>query len=183
VGERAELQPGAEVAAQAALRQQLSPAATEFTATKQAVEASWQALSGAEEAGQLALGEYLLKEVSKQRVGDRPDRCEPRAVKRRPKPHRLLMKPRAEARAVPAVLRLQATGRASARGFINKRWGFGRRFTARGSQRSAVAHPLLRHFLEEILPNANCPASSAPLSACHDASTACLVAVKLSCRG
>ena len=33
------------------------------------------------------------------RVGDRPDRCEPRAVKRRPKPLRYLTKPRAQARA------------------------------------------------------------------------------------
>ena len=32
-------------------------------------------------------------------IGDRPDRTEPRAVKRRPKPHDLLNKPRAEARA------------------------------------------------------------------------------------
>ena len=33
------------------------------------------------------------------RIGDRPDRVEPRAIKRRPKPHKLLTKPRAEARA------------------------------------------------------------------------------------
>jgi hypothetical protein len=33
------------------------------------------------------------------RVGNRPDRVEPRAVKRRPKPHPLLTKPRAQARA------------------------------------------------------------------------------------
>jgi hypothetical protein len=32
------------------------------------------------------------------RVGNRPDRVEPRAVKRRAKPHHLLAKPRAEAR-------------------------------------------------------------------------------------
>ena len=31
--------------------------------------------------------------------GDRPGRIEPRAVKRRPKPHALLTKPRAEAKA------------------------------------------------------------------------------------
>ncbi len=30
-------------------------------------------------------------------VGDRPNRVEPRAIKRRPKPQRLLTKPRAEA--------------------------------------------------------------------------------------
>ncbi len=32
-------------------------------------------------------------------VGDRPNRVEPRAIKRRPKPHRLLMQPRQQARA------------------------------------------------------------------------------------
>jgi putative transposase len=87
------------VAAQAALLHKHHPREISFTATKQAVEASWQALSVAEETARLGLGEYLLKEVSKQRVGDRPDRCEPRAVKRRPKQHRRLTKPRAQARA------------------------------------------------------------------------------------
>lgn len=32
-------------------------------------------------------------------VGNRPNRVEPRAIKRRPKEHRLLTKPRAQARA------------------------------------------------------------------------------------
>jgi hypothetical protein len=40
----------------------------------------------------------MLEMIGRQRVGDRPDRVEPRAVKRRPKPHDLLNKPRAEAR-------------------------------------------------------------------------------------
>ncbi|OUS12030.1 hypothetical protein A9Q89_07085 [Gammaproteobacteria bacterium 53_120_T64] len=39
---------------------------------------------------------YLM---AQRRVGQRPDRVEPRAVKRRPKPMPLLMKPREEARA------------------------------------------------------------------------------------
>lgn len=37
--------------------------------------------------------------IAQQRVGDRPGRIEPRAVKRRPKPYPLLTKPRAHARA------------------------------------------------------------------------------------
>jgi hypothetical protein len=41
----------------------------------------------------------LLAAIASHRVGDRPDRCEPRAVKRRPKPLRYLTKPRAQARA------------------------------------------------------------------------------------
>jgi hypothetical protein len=40
----------------------------------------------------------LLELIVKKRVGDRPDRYEPRAVKRRPKPHPLLRMPRSKAR-------------------------------------------------------------------------------------
>jgi hypothetical protein len=40
----------------------------------------------------------LLAAVAAHRVGDRPNRVEPRAVKRRPKPHKLLREPRAKAR-------------------------------------------------------------------------------------
>jgi hypothetical protein len=40
----------------------------------------------------------LIHLISRRRVGNRPDRYEPRAIKRRPKPHRLLRIPRAEAR-------------------------------------------------------------------------------------
>jgi len=39
----------------------------------------------------------LLELIGRKRVGDRPDRYEPRAVKRRPKPHPLLRMPREEA--------------------------------------------------------------------------------------
>jgi hypothetical protein len=87
------------VAAQAALLHGRHPREISFTATKQAVEASWQPLSRETLAKQLELGRHLLKELSKQRVGNRPNRCEPRAVKGRPKPHDLLMKPRKEAQA------------------------------------------------------------------------------------
>ena len=45
------------------------------------------------------LAAALWEAVVSHRVGDRPDRWEPRAVKRRPKPLRYLTKPRAEARA------------------------------------------------------------------------------------
>ena len=40
----------------------------------------------------------ILVALSGQCVGQRPGRCEPRAVKRRPKPHPLLKQPRQEAR-------------------------------------------------------------------------------------
>jgi len=42
--------------------------------------------------------EALLHAIAAQEVGDRPGRVEPRAIKRRPKPHDLLRQPRAEAR-------------------------------------------------------------------------------------
>lgn len=40
-----------------------------------------------------------LQHLAAHEVGHRPNRIEPRAVKRRPKPHALLMQPRAKARA------------------------------------------------------------------------------------
>jgi Transposase DDE domain len=91
------------VAAQAALLYQRHPRALSFTASKQALEGAWQTLSCMNAAEQLTLGSTLLRELSKQRVGERPNRCEPRAVKRRPKKQKLLTKPRAEAQA--ALLR------------------------------------------------------------------------------
>ncbi len=51
---------------------------------------------GASRRGELE--EELLRAIAAHRVGDRPDRIEPRAKKRRPKPHRLLTVPRREAR-------------------------------------------------------------------------------------
>jgi hypothetical protein len=42
----------------------------------------------------------LLELLARKRVGDRPDRYEPRAVKRRPKPHPLLRMPRKKAKAL-----------------------------------------------------------------------------------
>jgi putative transposase len=42
----------------------------------------------------------LVRLIGRKRVGDRPDRYEPRAVKRRPKPHPLLRMPRRKAKAL-----------------------------------------------------------------------------------
>jgi hypothetical protein len=87
------------VAAQAARRHGLPPRQISFEATRKAVESSWSVLSEAAPQKQLLLGRFLLKELSKKRVGNRPGRTEPRAVKRRPKQQRLLSKPRGEAKA------------------------------------------------------------------------------------
>jgi putative transposase len=108
------------VGAQAAQLHGRHPRAISFTAIKQAVEASWQPLSTAAPAAQLDLGRHLLKELSKQRVGDRPDRCEPRAVKRRPKQQALLTKPRAEAKAA-LLKKRRGSRRAAAQGGAPRR--------------------------------------------------------------
>ena len=42
--------------------------------------------------------DYLLRAIAGRRVGNRPGRREPRAVKRRPKPRKLLDMPRSDAR-------------------------------------------------------------------------------------
>ena len=54
-----------------------------------------QGVPPAFEAAQLCL---LYDLIAQQRVGNRPGRIEPRAIKRRPKPYPLLMKPRPQAR-------------------------------------------------------------------------------------
>ena len=46
-----------------------------------------------------ALCDDILKAIASHRVGDRPDRCEPRKVKRRPKGYSRMLKPRAQERA------------------------------------------------------------------------------------
>ena len=87
------------VAAQAAAQRGVCPRAISFAASQQAVLASWSKLTEAPVAERAALARALLRVLGGEVVGQRPDRCEPRAVKRRPKKQKLLMKPRAEARA------------------------------------------------------------------------------------
>ncbi|MFV2070335.1 MAG: IS4 family transposase [Pirellulales bacterium] len=77
----------------------LWPRELSFTAAMQAIAASWAIASLADPDTLALLVDAHLANLSGHRVGHRPGRVEPRAVKRRPKPHRLLTKPRAEARA------------------------------------------------------------------------------------
>ena len=76
-----------------------SPRHLSFSAALQAIAASWQVivLSGDSVATRLVDAE--LENLADHLVGNRPGRVEPRAVKRRPKPHDLLTKPRDQARA------------------------------------------------------------------------------------
>jgi hypothetical protein len=89
--------------AQAAQRQSSRPWHVSFTGALQALTA----FGGFWPSGQLADPDAyyadMLDAIAEHQVGDRPDRVEPRARKRRPKSQRLLTEPRAEARA-----RLQA---------------------------------------------------------------------------
>jgi putative transposase len=87
------------VMAQAALSQERLPREVSFAAAMAAVAGAWvqATLAGEEMLTALAKAQWRL--IAWYKVGDRPDRVEPRAVKRRPKPHKLLTKPRNEARA------------------------------------------------------------------------------------
>lgn len=84
---------------QAALEADCSPRELSFTAALQKIAASWSTLAVGADAVSLLLIEVHLRHLANHRVGDRPDRIEPRATKRRPKPHRLLTTPREQARA------------------------------------------------------------------------------------
>ena len=76
----------------------LSPRELSFTAAMQAIAASWAVAVLADPNMFAILVDANLANLAGHRVGNRPNRVEPRAIKRRPKPHRLLTKPRAEAR-------------------------------------------------------------------------------------
>jgi hypothetical protein len=85
----------AQAAAQAAVR----PDEVSFTGALQTINAfipQMRALQTADEAQ--VLWEVLLWAVGEHRVGDRPDRYEPRRVKRRPKKYPRLSEPRKQAR-------------------------------------------------------------------------------------
>jgi hypothetical protein len=97
------------VSCQAALAQGVHPRGVSFTATQQAVNASWDQWTLASAAVRVVRGRQLLTALGHEVVGDRPDRCEPRAVKQRPKEYDRLMKPRAEARA--ALLKGKGKGK------------------------------------------------------------------------
>src|SRR6516164_4255207 len=87
------------VAAQAAQQRGVPARAISFTASLQVVVGAWSKLTEAAATERARLAQTLLRCLGPEQVGDRPGRCEPRALKRRPKKQKLLTKPRAEARA------------------------------------------------------------------------------------
>ena len=77
----------------------LSPRQLSFTAAMQSIAASWLVVVLSDDSVAANLVEAALVNLAGHLIGDRPGRLEPRAVKRRPKPHDLLTKPPAQARA------------------------------------------------------------------------------------
>jgi len=84
---------------EAALQSERSPRPRSFTAALQKIAAAWAVLSACEDALRAQLIDVPLSAIANNLVGERPDRVEPRAIQRRPKPHKLLTEPRADARA------------------------------------------------------------------------------------
>ena len=85
--------------AQAAVGLGVPPRELSFAGALQTFNAFWPMLQLATTSDlRLALWQSMLAAIGSHRVGQRPDRVEPRAIKRRPKPHKLLTIPRPEAR-------------------------------------------------------------------------------------
>jgi len=84
---------------QAARQSGQRPRQLSLTTAMQVIASSWQVMASCNDSLAERLGQAELKNLADHLVGNRPGRVEPRAVKRRPKPHDLLMKPRAQARA------------------------------------------------------------------------------------
>ena len=74
------------------------PRQISFKGTLQALTAFREPLRQASPDRRRVLVDAMLKTIAQYEVGDRPGRVEPRAIKRRPKPHDLLMQPRRQAR-------------------------------------------------------------------------------------
>ncbi len=76
-----------------------SPRQLSFTTAMQSIAVHWQAMVQSDDGVALALVDIAVANCAGHLIGRRPNRVEPRAIKRRPKPHDLLTKPRGEARA------------------------------------------------------------------------------------
>jgi len=84
---------------EAALASDHSPRQLSFTAALQKIAASFEVLICCTEHVIVVLVQTHLRHMANHPVGHRPDRVEPRAIKRRPKKQKLLTTPREDARA------------------------------------------------------------------------------------
>ena len=80
------------------------PRQLSFASALQELGSSWAAVLWMSPTQQVWLIEVYLDNLSGYQVGNRPNRIEPRAVKRRPKAQKLLTKPREEARQDPKLV-------------------------------------------------------------------------------
>jgi len=87
------------VQAQAAEKHDCKPWQISFKGTLQTLSAFAEVLAQVPLEGWQEVYDQVLRAIVTHQVGDRPDRIEPRAVKRRPKVYRLLTEPREAARA------------------------------------------------------------------------------------
>ncbi len=84
------------VMAQAAFRKDISPRSISFKGTVQLLNALRDTIRTVNSERLPSVFETLINSVAGNRVGKRPGRSEPRAVKRRPKSHPLLNVPRSQ---------------------------------------------------------------------------------------
>ena len=84
---------------QSARKAGVLPRTLSFTAALQSIAAGWLITALSDDALAALLLDTALASMAEHVVGNRPGRVEPRAIKRRPKEHALLTKPRAQARA------------------------------------------------------------------------------------
>ena len=84
--------------AQAAAQHGVLPRQLSFTAAKNLIESFGERMKNTSGKKYARLETALLKAISQCKVGDRPGRKEPRAVKKRTKSYPYLTKPRAQAR-------------------------------------------------------------------------------------
>ena len=83
---------------QATLGTDRTPREISFTAVLQKVVANFQTILQLDHEGRVRVISRLLKTLLRHRIGNRPNRVEPRAIKRRPKSHKLLKESRSKAR-------------------------------------------------------------------------------------
>jgi hypothetical protein len=91
------------VMAEAAIRHGLHPREVSFKGAWQTLSAYRPLVERAPSGELLSLYDDLLSAIASHRVGHRPNRYEPRAIKRRPKPHKLLTIPRDQAKRLLAA--------------------------------------------------------------------------------
>ena len=86
------------VIAQAAVKHGRQPRQLSFTRAMRTLEAFRPAIAQVPSEHLADLYEHMLTAIASHEIGNRPDRLEPRQRKRRPKPYKLMTKPRNQAR-------------------------------------------------------------------------------------